>query len=160
MSRGVTVRSIHELRIGALLRLNHQEVSKRINQMLEETGYGDIRSTYFPVIQPLGLRPEGLTITELARMAGITKQGMGQLVTYVEQHGYVEKQRDPGDGRAWLVKLTEKGVEMLEQLYNIVTNLDEEFKQMTGTEEFLQLRSLLIHLYSMLLEGTGNKNGG
>jgi DNA-binding MarR family transcriptional regulator len=150
MSNIERVLTIKDLRVGALLRLNHQEIVKRIHLRLSMAGYDDVRSTYFPVIQPLGLTPSGISVTELAKMAGITKQGMGQLVTYLVQQGYVEKLPNPEDGRAWMVRMTQKGLEMQRVLYNIGSEVDEELKVDLGSEDIFQLHSLLVRLYSRL----------
>jgi DNA-binding MarR family transcriptional regulator len=34
---------------------------------------------------------------------------MTELVSYLEKHGYVYRTRDPGEGRAWIIRFTERG---------------------------------------------------
>ncbi|MEU3190684.1 MarR family transcriptional regulator [Streptomyces sp. NPDC006992] len=48
-------------------------------------------------------------LTELARAEQISQPGLTQLVTRLEHDGLVERRRDPTDGRAVLVHLTERG---------------------------------------------------
>jgi DNA-binding PadR family transcriptional regulator len=44
--------------------------------------------------------------------ARMTKQSMTELVAHLERHGYVERVPDPADGRAKLVRATERGREV------------------------------------------------
>src|SRR5690349_14644863 len=55
------------------------------------------------------LRREGDRIVELAKRAQMTKQAVGYLISYLERHGYVERVPDPTDGRAQIVRRTERG---------------------------------------------------
>ena len=48
----------------------------------------------------------------LAERAQMTKQSMGELVRHLEAHGYVERMPDPADGRAKLVRATDRGREV------------------------------------------------
>jgi len=139
-----------ELRIGALLRQSYQEVAKSINRRLEEAGYHDIRSTHFPVLQPLLFHPTGMTSSELANLAGITKQSMGEIVKYLEERGYVEKTISATDARARRVVLSPKGAELMNQVYEIVTALDGELANRFGERNFQTLRSLLQEFLPMV----------
>src|SRR3712207_2370855 len=70
-------------------------------------GFSDLRRSHGVVFEMPD--PEGSRITDMARRARITKQGMGQLVTELEQMGYVKRRPDPVDGRAKRVALSAKG---------------------------------------------------
>jgi DNA-binding MarR family transcriptional regulator len=48
-------------------------------------------------------------ITDLAVMEGVTQPSMTVLVTVLERSGWVERRRDPTDGRVALVAITEAG---------------------------------------------------
>src|SRR5256885_13963788 len=52
---------------------------------------------------------DGTRQTEIARRAGITKQAVGQLVDDLIALGLVEREPDPLDGRAHLVRFTDDG---------------------------------------------------
>lgn len=139
------MKTINEMRTGALLRSAYQEVAKIINQKMESVGYEDIRTTHTPVLQPLYFSDSGLTATELAERSGITKQSMGELVKYLERQGYIHREKSQKDLRAWLIVLTPKGIEMMNKLYGIVTDLDEEFAKKFGEESFSDLRDKLLN---------------
>ncbi|WP_315987009.1 MarR family winged helix-turn-helix transcriptional regulator [Actinomadura sp. HBU206391] len=52
-------------------------------------------------------------ITELAVDEGISQPSMTAMVSRLEQHGLVERRRDPSDGRIVLVAITDAGREMI-----------------------------------------------
>src|SRR5690349_10738908 len=56
---------------------------------------------------------EGTRLTELARRVGVTKQAVGQLVEDLERMGVVERAPDPLDGRARLVRFTDRGLQAI-----------------------------------------------
>ncbi|MGW0767021.1 MarR family winged helix-turn-helix transcriptional regulator [Streptomyces sp. NPDC002676] len=64
--------------------------------------------TTLSVLDTLALRGP-LRTTELARTEQISQPGITQLVTRLERDGLVERRRDPTDGRAVLVHITEEG---------------------------------------------------
>ncbi|MFE3654079.1 MarR family winged helix-turn-helix transcriptional regulator [Streptomyces sp. NPDC057579] len=53
------------------------------------------------------------TAAELARAEQITSQAMGSTLGVLEERGFVERRRDPDDGRRIIMSLTEAGVEVL-----------------------------------------------
>ncbi|MFI5779937.1 MarR family winged helix-turn-helix transcriptional regulator [Nocardia sp. NPDC051570] len=50
---------------------------------------------------------------DMARAAQITPQAMGTTLTALEERGFVDRRRDPADGRRIIMSLTESGREML-----------------------------------------------
>ena len=134
--------------IGALLRIPFQETVARVYERLMETGYTDLRPTHFALLQQL--RPEGVRVTELASLAQITKQSMGALVDYVEEQGYIERVPDPRDGRAWLVRLTPRGREVEQVARAAIGELETEWAQYLGNEQFATLRSTLQSLVAFV----------
>src|SRR5438093_9923107 len=79
----------------------------RIQQAIEEAGFDDFRIAHMNVFAWL---PEsGARIGELARQAQLSKQTMTELVAFLERQGYVYRTRDPNDGRAWIIRFTERG---------------------------------------------------
>jgi DNA-binding MarR family transcriptional regulator len=52
-------------------------------------------------------------ITELAAREGISQPSMTAMVTRLERQGFVERRRDPSDGRIVLVAITGEGTDVL-----------------------------------------------
>lgn len=49
------------------------------------------------------------SVTELAAAEGMKSQSMVTIVSAVESQGFVQRTRDPNDGRRWFVSLTAAG---------------------------------------------------
>src|SRR5436190_8827761 len=105
------VKHTREARIplAGLLEVSKDVLLADFERELAASGYGDIRPTHGCVFR--FVRGEGMRLTELARLGGMTKQSVGELVDNLVRLGYVERIPDPVDGRAKLIRLTERGAE-------------------------------------------------
>jgi DNA-binding MarR family transcriptional regulator len=130
--------------LGILLRIPFQEVVRRVSAGLAEAGFADLRPAHTAVFQHIDV--DGSRLTDLAERAQITKQSMGYLVDYLEQHGYLERRPDPSDRRASLVCLTERGWAQIQTALAIIATLEEDWTRTLGNEQMRQLRKLLSQL--------------
>jgi DNA-binding MarR family transcriptional regulator len=108
---------------------------------LDAAGYGDIRPTHGCVFR--FVRDEGMRLTELAALAAMTKQSVGEVVDDLAAHGYVERVPDPGDGRAKLIRLTERGAEAQRTGFGLFAKLESRWAKRYGRERVAELRALL-----------------
>ena len=108
---------------------------------LAATGYGDIRPTHGCVFR--FVRGEGMRLTELAGLAGMTKQSVGELVDDLVDRGYVERVPDPDDRRAKLIRLTERGAEAQRTGFGLFGKLESRWAKRYGSERLAELRALL-----------------
>ncbi|MCX4432769.1 MULTISPECIES: MarR family winged helix-turn-helix transcriptional regulator [Streptomyces] len=82
------------------------DLTRRINDGVEARGF-EVRPAHgFAFVR---LAPDGATVTDLATHLGMTKQAASQLVDELVRKGYAERRPYPGDARARLVVLTERG---------------------------------------------------
>ena len=132
--------------LGILLRGPFQEVVRRVSAGLADAGFDDLRPAHTAVFQHIDAN--GSRLTDLADHAQITKQSMGYLVDYLEQHGYVERRPDPSDRRAALVCLTERGWDQVRTALGIIAALEQEWTDALGEPRVEQLRALLDELGS------------
>lgn len=130
--------------VGILLRGPFQEIVRRIAQGLAEAGFDDIRPAHTTVFQHI--KAEGSRLSELAEGAQITKQSMGYLVDYLEEHGYVERRADPSDRRASLIFLTERGWAEVREALRIIAAIEQDWARQLGKQRMEQLRELLTEL--------------
>jgi DNA-binding MarR family transcriptional regulator len=93
--------------LGLLLRLAYQHHSQEIEAALRENGFDDVHPAAANVFT--FVRPEGITVSELADLARVRKQTMAQAVDQLERTGYVERRPNPRDRRSRLVFLTRRG---------------------------------------------------
>lgn len=136
--------------LGAMLRIAFQATVARIYEGLQARGYTDLRPAHFVVFQHL--HPDGSRITELAEQAQITKQSMGALVNYVEACGYVERVPDPRDGRAKIVRLTERGWALDNAAREIMRQTENEWAEKLGGERWAELKQTLKALNALIEE--------
>ncbi|WP_416980749.1 MarR family winged helix-turn-helix transcriptional regulator [Streptomyces sp. T028] len=85
------------------------ELTRRINEGVVARGFEGVRPAHGFAFTRLA--PAGATVTDLAVHLGVTKQAASQLVDELVRKGYVERRAHPGDARARLVVLTERGWE-------------------------------------------------
>lgn len=84
-----------------------------------------------------------MRLTELAALAGITKQSAGELVDDLFDLGYVERMPDPADRRAKLIRLTKRGKEAQGIGFGLFAELEKRWAERYGARRFAQLRALL-----------------
>ena len=72
--------------------------------------------------------------TELAELAGMSKQAMGTLITQCEAWGLVTREPDARDRRARLVRFTPAGLAWLKAFEQAVAQAEAELRQAVGTE--------------------------
>ncbi|MEU7060767.1 MarR family winged helix-turn-helix transcriptional regulator [Streptomyces sp. NPDC046197] len=83
------------------------ELTQRIHDGVVARGFEGLRPAHGFAFARLA--PDGATVTELAAHLGVTKQAASQLVDEMVRKGYTERRPHPGDARARLVVLTERG---------------------------------------------------
>jgi DNA-binding MarR family transcriptional regulator len=88
---------------------------------------------------------DGTRLTELAAAAGTTKQSMHELVTHLEQEGYLTRERDPEDNRRRRITLTERGHTLRGDMATAQHRLQETWRTRLGDEAYDALsRSLAL----------------
>jgi DNA-binding MarR family transcriptional regulator len=127
--------------LAGLLEVAREALLAEFERELGDHGYGDIRPTHGCVFR--FVRGKGMRLTELAGLAGITKQSAGELVDDLVDHGYVERIPDPGDRRAKLICLTELGAEAQNFGFGLFADLEERWSERFGPERIAQLRETL-----------------
>jgi DNA-binding MarR family transcriptional regulator len=131
--------------LGALLRLSRQEIVSHLELGLRALGAPPFQDA---VLQPLYQHPEGLRITELARIAGVTKQSIAEMVDAMEAAGYVERLADPSDGRARLVRLTRRGKAVNKRARELVRQVEARWAERIGAARIKALRETLAAIVS------------
>jgi DNA-binding MarR family transcriptional regulator len=90
----------------AVLRLA-TELVDGVQAGLAERGFTDVRPAHGFAFARLAGAPANTA--QLAEHLGITKQATSELVAHLVSKGYLNRIPDPGDGRAQLLVLTERG---------------------------------------------------
>ena len=130
--------------VGVLLYLPYRAMETRVFDGLAAAGFADITRAQGRVFQRIAAG--GSRVTDLAEQAGVTKQTAGFLVDQLERAGYVERVPDPADGRARLVRITERGERSIAASMSIVSQVEAEWSAHLGAERLGTLRELLVEL--------------
>jgi DNA-binding MarR family transcriptional regulator len=130
--------------VGLLLFLPYRAMETRVFEGLAAAGFDDVTRAQGRVFQRIA--PEGSRLTDLAEQAGVTKQTAGFLVDQLESSGYVERVPDPADGRARLVRITERGARSVAASSKIVAEVESEWTAHLGAGRMAQLRAILTDL--------------
>ncbi len=77
---------------------------------------------------------EGARLVDLAQLAGMSKQAMGDLVNQCEAWGLVQRQPDRLDARARRIVFTADGLLWLQAHRSGVAQAEAEFRQSVGDE--------------------------
>ncbi|GLY51596.1 MarR family transcriptional regulator [Lentzea sp. NBRC 102530] len=128
------------MNIGLLLFIPSRAVENRILTAVVEAGF-EITQAQARVLMRVG--PDGTRLTELAEAAQVTKQTAGFLVDQLEKAGYVERVPDPSDGRARLVRVTDKAQEAVPVANAEMARIEAEWEQHIGKRRMAQLREAL-----------------
>lgn len=134
--------------IGSLLGIPYDVLGKRVEAGYIEAGFEDLRPAHSPVFRFLA--PDGDRVTDLARRAGTTKQAMGYLVDYLIGRGYLERLPDPTDGRAQIVRRTERGWAVNRTAWEVVAAVQAEWGAAIGEERMDVLLAVLRELVAAL----------
>jgi DNA-binding MarR family transcriptional regulator len=123
-----------------------EELTRRV----AETPYSDIRITHGCVFG--NIDPEGTRLTDLAERAFMTKQSVGEVVSDLEQRGYAERVPDPSDGRAKIIRLTERGHAARAVGMQLIDDVEQEWADRFGADRVAALRDALEAITAERLE--------
>ena len=127
--------------IGALLRLAWQAVRERIYEGVLEAGYTDLSPAHVLLFRWPTL--DGLRPSELAARHQLSRQSINDLLGDLEKRGYLERTPDPTDGRARIVRLTERGWNVSQVLNDTGLATESEWARAIGEARFAEFRDTL-----------------
>jgi DNA-binding MarR family transcriptional regulator len=133
-----------ELSTGVLMFIPYREMERRVFGFVMAAGYDDITLAQGRLFQRVD--PGGSRLTDLAERARITKQSAGFLVDQLEKAGYVERVPDPGDARARLVRVAERGARVIALAAEEAARVEAEWAAHLGAEDMAHLRRTLLRL--------------
>ena len=132
-------RQRHEL--GILLFVANRALEQRSFDAVRAAGFTDITLAQARVAARIA--PDGSRVSDLAAQARVTKQSAAFLVEQLESAGYVERVADPTDGRARLVRLTERARPVVQAADDEVERVLGEWADHVGQDRLDQMRDTL-----------------
>ncbi len=127
--------------LGILLGVAFQEFVRELHAAHAAAGFADLGRSDGVVFRSLAIRP--MTVSDLAGHLEISKQGAGQIIDDMERRGYVERGPDPGDRRARLVRLSERGQQALATARRFHRRFERRLARAHGQEAVTTLRAML-----------------
>ena len=134
--------------LGALLRDPALAINELVSETLAERGFEHVNPAHGALAQHIS--DHGSRVTELAALAQVSKPTVVYLVDDLERLGYVERVPDPSDGRAKLVRLTERGLRAQDEARAIVAGIERDWSALVGERHFAALRAELARLHDAL----------
>lgn len=128
---------------GLLLYIPYRYLEERVLDALTEQGF-PITASQARVFQRIG--PRGSRLVDLAAATSLTKQSVGFLVDQLEAAGYVTREPDVRDARARLVTITDAGRTLVEAGARVGAEVEREWADALGDEDFAHLRRTLARL--------------
>lgn len=102
-------------------------------------------------------RNEGSNQGMLAELLEVEPITLGRMIDRLEEAGWVERRRDPGDRRVWRIHLTEAAQPILLQLKDIADALFVDAAEGISADDQAKLHALLEQLRSNLNPDQSNE---
>jgi DNA-binding MarR family transcriptional regulator len=112
-----------------------------LHSRLEAEGHPQIRNAHGCVFRYIDI--DGSRLTDLAAQSGVTKQAVGEFVDELQALGYVERAPDPLDGRAKIIRLTDRGRDARRAALRIFEDIEREWGERFGEDRVAELRDML-----------------
>lgn len=125
--------------LGYLLKQASSALHASMEEVLRPLG---MNITHYSCLELLAQRP-GLSNSELARGAFVTRQSMNVLLLHLEREGIVTRAERPESGRALPTELTAKGRAQLLAASTAVRGVEDRMKADLSNDERLSLGDLL-----------------
>ncbi|HEV8064410.1 MAG TPA: MarR family transcriptional regulator [Acidimicrobiales bacterium] len=142
-----------DISLPTLLAMAAQTYGQAIQAALAEAGYGDVPRTGYRIVGTL--TRGGLSVQELARRHGVSKQAIGRLVEVLVVRGYVARQDDPSDRRRVILQLTDRGREATEAGRGAIAKIDAALGRATSQADLAAARRTLRALAAVGSDGRG-----
>jgi DNA-binding MarR family transcriptional regulator len=141
-----------------LLRNPHQAFLYKLHARLEAAGFVDTgplmgHNIFFY------LRDGGLRLTELAERANTSKQALLYIINQLQTAGYVERVADPTDGRAKIIRLTERGWAVRREADEIIKSIEKECERHLGERRMREFEGLMKEVTSVLFLEENQEQG-
>lgn len=114
---------------------------EQLHRRLHEQGFEGVRFRHGSVFRFID--PQGSRLTVLAERSGFSKQAIAEVVDELERLGYVERTADPGDRRAKLIRLTERGRSGQLAAARILGDMERTWARHFGRDGIDTLRRML-----------------
>src|SRR5215470_13920896 len=125
---------VDRLAIGQLLGRLLQEFRAELFAPAAEHGYADIRQPHLHIFGNVGI--DGVRLTDLAARAQLSLATTSELVSELQNLGYLERRPDPSDRRAKLIFPTQRGRQVLDSAGDRVAEIEQHWRELLDAGRF------------------------
>lgn len=119
----------------------HKDLRNKVRSMWKEKVGEEISNTETYILYLV--ENKGISMAEIARIIGISRQGVHKSVKNLVERGYLEIQSMDNNQKEKIVKLTKKGKEAFNNMEKIKEEVEEEIKENIGEEKIELLKNIL-----------------
>ena len=147
----------HPLMLGTLLPRSSNYVMQKLMTNTINRGHPGLKMSHGAVLSLIGLN--GGRIQQIARIQDVSKQAISAIAKDLEELGYIVREADTNDTRQSLLRLSEKGLSMIEDSVIATEELENECIEIIGHEKLAMLKSTAKILFDALaLESESSNN--
>jgi len=128
------------------IHLLHRALQLGLDFYAQETMPGGVTQRQYAVLAAVSAN-DGLSQTDLVRSTGIDRSTVAELVARMTSAGLLVRQRAAGDGRTNMVRMTERGRDLLEETAPKVAKADKRLLKLLGgkkRDDFVDMLQVLI----------------
>lgn len=85
---------------------------------------------------------------DVARLAGMTKQGAGKAIAHLEARGYVSRRDDARDARAWVIVFTRRGEALIGKAIDEIRRVERRYARLVGAGRLHEMKHALRVLFA------------
>ena len=124
---------------------------RRVLAYINANGFPMLRITHLQL--PRNLDLAGMTLTQLAERADMSKQSMGALVDQLENFGLIERVPSRDDRRTKLICFTGRGLQLLSVARKAITALENDMLGLVGPRQMQAITSGLTKFCEQMQDG-------
>jgi DNA-binding MarR family transcriptional regulator len=132
---------VSEPDLAILITAANRCVADRLGRAVATTGGGAMRPSFGFVLRAVAA--EEPTVSRLAEMLGVAKQGASRLADDMVELGYVERFGDSADRRRTRLRLTPAGTRIRERALAESHAIEDELRRRFSDQQVAHLRTLL-----------------
>lgn len=99
--------------------------------------------------------PYGSLINDIAKLNGVSKQAISQLVKEIEEIGYIERRQNPQDARSAKIFLTDYGLKLIRDSVANISLLEQRFSAVLSERRFKRFTRAIEQLYDYFFSARG-----
>jgi DNA-binding MarR family transcriptional regulator len=130
--------------LALLLLAGFRTLADQATTELAQRGYEDVRPVHDFALR--AILSGGDSASELGRRMSVTKQAAAKTISLLEERGYVTREPDSTDRRRARIRVTDRGLAMLQAGEAIFDELRERWEQQVGTASLDSLEETLREL--------------